>query len=198
MIEQYVHLYEKLPLGVAGVCMGLALVLGHLAALVKPRQVQELAAAACASARAGQALLIIDFVWIALLLWDSPANPLRMDLFDFTFARGYLLLACPVVCYTLCCYSRQNLFGRALGLFLLLLGAVPLTAAYLKEPETRILIPLWWYPVLTAAIFWVPMPYLLRDWVAWLGRHLRVMRVLALAGLLYGAALLTCALLYWS
>lgn len=198
MIEPYVHIYEKLPLGVAGVCMGLALVLGHLAALLYPRQVQELAARACTSVRLGQLLLVVDFIWIVLLLWDSPGNPLRMDLFDFNGIRLYLLIACPVVCYTLCMHSQQNLFGRALGLFLLLLGIVPLTAAFLKEPETRVLIPLWWYPVLTVAILWVPMPYLLRDWVAWLGKRVALMRTLAAAGLLYGAAVLICAILYWS
>lgn len=198
MIDQYIHLYEKIPLATAGVCMGLALTLGHLAAALYPRQVQALLAQACASVKLGQLLLTVDFLWIALLLWNSPNNPLRMELFDFDFARGYLLIACPLVWYTLCFYSKANLFGRSLGLFLLLLGIVPLTAAFLKEPTTRILIPLWWYPVLTVAILWVPMPYLLRDWVAWLGRHTQLFRVLALVGLAYGVALLTCALLFWS
>ena len=177
--------------------MGVALVAGHLVALLWPRQVQGLLAQACASVRAGQALLTLDMVWIALLLWDAPGNPLRMELFDFSFARGFLRLACPVVWYVLCRFSRQNLFGRALGLFLLLLGIVPLTAAFLKEPETRILIPLWWYPVLTVALFWVPKPYLLRDWLARLGAHPLLFRMLALAGLVYGAAVLICAILYW-
>lgn len=198
MVEQYIHIYEKLPLSVAGVCMGLALVAGHLVALLRPQQVQGLLAQACASARWGQALLTVDFVWILLLLWDSASNPMRMELFDFNFARRFLLIACPVVWYTLCAYSKTNLFGRALGLFLLLLGIVPLTAAYLKEPETRILIPLWWYPVLTVAILWVPMPYLLRDWVAWLGERPRLFRGLAAAGLVYGVAVLACAIFFWT
>lgn len=197
MVESYVHIYEKLPLSVAGVCMGVVLVVAHLVALVWPRQVQGLMSWACGSARVGQALLIFDFVWIMLLLWDSPSNPMRMELFDFSMARGALLVLSPVVCAVLCAYSRQNLFGRALGLFLLLLGIVPLTAAYLKEPETRILIPLWWYPVLTAAIFLVPMPYLLRDCLYWLQKRVTLFRLLALAGLAYGAAVLACAILYW-
>ena len=198
MIEQYVHLYEKISLSAAGICMGLALVAGHLAAVLRPQQMLGLLGHACASARWGQALLTLDFVWILLLLWDSPANPLRMELFDFAPMRGILLILCPVVWYTLCRYSKQNLFGRALGLFLLLLGIIPLTAAYLKEPESRILIPLWWYPVLTVSLFWVPMPYLLRDWVGLLSSRPRLVRVLALAGLAYGAAVLTCAILFWS
>ena len=177
--------------------MGVMLVVAHLVAFMWPRQVQGMLGQVCASVRAGQALLTLDMVWIALLLWDSPGNPLRMELFDFSFARGALLVACPVVWYVLCRYSRQNLFGRALGLFLLLLGIVPLTAAYLKEPETRLLIPLWWYPVLTMALLWVPKPYLLRDWLARLDGHPQLFRVLALAGLVYGAAVLTCAILFW-
>lgn len=197
MVEQYIHLYEKLSLGTAGVCMGLALVLGHMVAAVYPQQTLRLAARACESSTAGKALLVLDFVWIALLLLDVPGNPLRMDLYDFSPARQFLLLACPVVCYIMCAHSGPNLFGRALGVFLLLLGIVPLSAAYLKEPETRILIPLWWYPVLACAIFWVPKPYLLRDWVAWLRLRPGLVRVLACAGAAYGAAVLICALLFW-
>lgn len=198
MVEQYIHIYEKIPLPVAGICMGLALLLGHLVAVVKPRLCMDAAAYLCSSVKWGQALFTVDIIWIALLLWDSPVNPLRMELFDFTFARGMLLLACPIVWYTLCTYSRVNLFGRSLGLFLLLLGIVPLSAAYLKEPATRVLIPLWWYPVLTASILWVAMPYLLRDWVNWLRERPLLVRLLALAGAVYGGAVLGCAILYWS
>lgn len=198
MVEQYVHLYERIPLSVAGVCMGLALILGHLAALLWPRQVAGLLAEACEKPQWAQALLTLDFVWIFMLLWPHPTNPLCMDLFDFNSVRGALMIACPVVWYTLCYHSKKNLMGRALGLFLLLMGIVPLSAAFLKEPLTRLLIPIWWYPVLIVAILLVPMPYLLRDGLAWLGARLRLWRWLALAGLLYGVALLVCALLFWT
>lgn len=197
MVDQYIHIYEKIGLFPAGVCMGLALVAGHLVAALWPRKVLGLIRRANGSTLCGQTLLTIDFVWIALLLWDSPANPLRMDLFDFNFARGWLLIACPIVCWTLCTHSQQNLLGRAVGLFLLLLGIVPLSAAFLKAPETRILIPLWWYPVLTYATLLVPMPWLLRDVAGFFESRPRLTRVLALAGLAYGAAILTCAFLYW-
>ena len=197
MLDQYIHIYEKIGLFPAGLCMGLALVAGHLAAALWPRETLGLIRQANATPLCGQALLTLDFVWIALLLWNSPANPLRMDLFDFNAARGPLLIACPIFCYVLCVHSRQNLLGRAVGLFLLLLGIVPLTAAYLKEPETRLLIPLWWYPVLTFAILLVPMPWLLRDVAGYFEARPRLTRVLALGGLAYGAAMITCAFLYW-
>lgn len=198
MVDQYIHIYEKIGLFPAGVCMGLALVVGHLVAAVWPQETLRLALKANASARCGQALLTIDFLWIMLLLWDSPSNPLRMDLFDFNSVRGILIIACPIIWYILCAHSKQNLLGRALGLFLLLLGIVPMSAAFLKDPSTRILIPAWWYPVLTGAILLVPLPYLLRDAMEWLLARPRLTRVLALAGLAYGAAILTCAFLFWS
>lgn len=198
MVENWIHPYEEIPLGTVGVVMGVILLLVHLGALICPGEALRLARAAASSVRFGQALLIFDFVWIALLLWGSPANPLRMELFDFEGLRTPLLVACPVVCYVLCTQSKQNLTGRALGLFLLLLGIVPLTAAYLKEPVTRILIPLWWYPVLCVAILWVPKPYLLRDWLTWFAGRLSLTRLLAALGVSYAVAVLTCAILFWS
>lgn len=197
MVEQHIHIYEKIGLFPAGLIMGLALVFAHLVVALWPRKTLELLSGINSSARWGQALLTLDFVWILLLLWNSPHNPLRMDLFDFNFVRGYLIIACPVVWYALCAHSQQNLFGRALGLFLLLLGIVPMSAAFLKEPETRVLIPLWWYAALTFAILLVPMPWLLRDGISWLTSRPRLTRALALAGMLYGVAMVACAFLYW-
>lgn len=190
-----IHIYEQIPLTTVEVVMGLVLIVGHLVALVWSKQVQTVMQEACRTPLWAQILTIIDFVWIFLLLWDAPWNALRMDLFDFEGLRTTLVVLCPVMCYTLCSYSKQNLMGRALGLFLLLLGLIPLEAAFLKDPATRILIPLWWYPVLTAAIIWVAMPYLLRDWVDGLARHPRIFRLLALVGMLYGVLLFTCAFL---
>lgn len=194
---QAIHIYERIPLSTAGIVMGILLVVGHLIALLYGKQVMHALKAACHTSLPAQILTILDFVWIALLLWDAPWNVLRMDLFDFEGLRGVLLVLCPVMCYTLCAYSKQNLLGRALGLFLLLLGIIPLEAAFLKEPVTRILIPLWWYPVLTVAILWVAMPYLLRDWVDMLERRPRLFRTLALCGLFYGMVLLSCAILFF-
>ncbi len=197
MVDNWIHPYEEIPLSVAGVVMGSALLLAHLLVVLRPWETLDMIRRAVSSVRVGQCMLVFDFAWIALLLWGNPSNPLRMELFDFEGLRMPLLLACPVVCYVLCTQSTQNLTGRALGLFLLMLGIVPLSAAYLKEPATRVLIPLWWYPVLCAAILWVPKPYLLRDWLEWLVRRPLLARMLAVFGAVYAIAILVCALLFW-
>ena len=77
------------------------------------------------------------------------------------------------------------------------MAIVPLSAAFLKDPITRLLIPIWWYPVLTVAMFWIVKPYLLRDWAAWLRKHPLLYNIGAWSGLIYGAAILVCAILFW-
>lgn len=197
MIEQHIHLYEQLPLFGTGIAMGIILILIHLAAILQPNLVLGTLSKAHLRPQWGAALMCVDFVWIALLLLDAPWNPLTMPLFSFEFSRSILLFLCPVVCFVMCVKSQDHLFARALALFLLLLALVPMSAAFLKDPITRILIPLWWYPVLTVAMFWIVKPYLLRDWTAWLQKHMKVYHMAAWAGLAYGVAILACAILFW-
>ncbi len=197
MYEQYSHLYDRLPLGATGIVMGCILILLHLVAIKWPEQAKKVLCLTHLRPQWGALLMCIDFVWIVLLLIKADWNPLSMPLFTFEAFRPYLLFASPLVCFVMCTKSTEHLFARALGLFLLLLAIVPLSAAFLKAPVTRLLIPIWWYPVLTVAMFWIVKPYLLRDWAAWLARHSVVYTCAAWLGLAYGLAVLTCAILFW-
>ena len=196
MYDQYLHIYEKLPLGVAGLLMGLVLVALHSYALLSPEKVKAALAGAAENDKAGRILLTVDFIWIFLLLLDVSWNPLRMNLFDFNSFRGILIIICPIIWFVLYGEKKSLIFPRALGLFLLLLAIVPLTAAFLKEPATRLLIPIWWYPVLTVAMFWVGKPYLLRDWAAWYTARPALYKYSNLFGLTYGALVLVCSF-FW-
>lgn len=197
MYEQYAHLYDRLPLSGTGITMGCILLLIHIVALLFPAAVCGAMNRTHLRPQWGMLLMCIDFVWIALLLLKADWNPLCMPLFFFESFRNLLLFACPVVCWVMCTKSTEHLFARALGLFLLLMAIVPLSAAFLKDPVTRLLIPIWWYPVLTVAMVWIVKPYLLRDWAAWLTAHPRLYLAGAWAGLLYAAALLVCAICFW-
>ncbi len=198
MYDQFIHIYEKLPLAGTGIVMGLALILLHSPALFCTDGTIRFLRSLHKATRAGQLLLGIDLLWFALLLLDVEWNPLRMELFEFEPMRGIILLLCPIAWVVLSNMVKENLFARALGMFLLMLAIVPLSAAFLKEPATRLLIPIWWYPVLTVAMFWVAKPYLFRDWVEKFTARPGLVRATAAFGMLYGAAVFICALAFWN
>ena len=117
MFDLPIHVYERIPLSSAGVVMGLVLLLVHLAAVAYPGQVAGLLALACRDVRFAKALLVVDCAWAALLLWDSPSNPLMISLYDFEGIRTILLFICLAVCAWLgvwrghsCCWRRRHLF----------------------------------------------------------------------------------------
>ena len=191
------HLYETLSLAPTGFTMGMVLMLLSLYVLVCPEHFRRQLASVHAKSSAGTVLLGIDILWVAILLFKADWNPLCMPLFEFEFSRGLLLILCPIIWFVLSSMAKEQLFARALGLFLLLMAIVPMSAAFLQDPATRILIPLWWYPVLTVAMFWVGKPYLFRDWMNWLVQRPALISGIAVFNFVYGLAICTCAGLFW-
>lgn len=191
------HLYESLALAPTGFAMGMALMLLSLYVLLCPEQFRKQLRAVHAKSSAGTVLLGIDFLWVALLLLKADWNPLCMPLFEFESFRGILLILCPIIWFIMSSMIKEQIFARALGFFLLLMAIVPMSAAFMKDPATRILIPLWWYPVLTVAMFWVGKPYLFRDWVNWLVQRPRLIAWIAAGNFIYGLGICTCAGLFW-
>ena len=191
------HLYETLSLAPTGFTMGMVLMLLSLYVLVCPEHFRRQLASVHAKSSAGTVLLGIDILWVALLLFKADWNPLCMPLFEFEFSRGLLLILCPIIWFVLSSMAKEQLFARALGMFLLLMAIVPMSAAFLQDPATSILIPLWWYPVLTVAMFWVGKPYLFRDWMNWLVKRPALISGIAVFNFVYGLAICTCAGLFW-
>jgi hypothetical protein len=72
-----------------------------------------------------------------------------------------------------------------------------LEAAFLKDPTSRLLVPVFAYAMLTASMFCVGMPYLFRDAINWATAKSTRWTLLSAAGLLYGLATLSCALAFW-
>jgi hypothetical protein len=92
---------------------------------------------------------------------------------------------------------RDFLAVRALGVVGLMAASPLLESAFLKDPGTRLLVPVYAYALLTASMFWVGMPYLFRDAVEWVTATKQRWTMLSLAGLGYGITTLVCALLFW-
>ena len=191
------HIYESLPLAPTGFTMGMLLMLLSLYVLLCPTTFCRQLGSVHAKSSAATVLLGINFIWVALLLFKADWNPLCMPLFEFENFRGILLILCPVVWFVMSSMNKEQLFARALGMFLLLMAIVPMSAAFMKDPASRILIPLWWYPVLTVALFWVGKPYLFRDWMNWLTKRPALISGMAVFNFVYGLVICTCAGLFW-
>lgn len=194
------HPYEKLSLFTVGLIFGLCLVGIHLVMLVKPEPAKRFLKQFPRNALIGQVLMGIGLAWFWLLV--APENmgvlsSLSMDFGEFNSAKPLLRIGVPVALVLVCISVRDFLAVRALGLVCLMLAAPLLEAAFLEEPVTRLLIPIYCYAMITKALFWVGKPYVFRDVVNWATADARRWSMLALGGLGYGLAVTICALFFW-
>jgi hypothetical protein len=94
-------------------------------------------------------------------------------------------------------YVKEFVAVRALG-FLMILAAAPiLDSAFLQEPQSRLLLVAFSYAIAVKGMFWVGMPYLMRDQIRWVLAEPARYKIGAAAGAIYGAAILVCAILWW-
>ena len=168
--------------------------------LAKPRIVQGWLKKFPRNAMAGQVVLGIAIAWFWLLVAPDglgKLSALQMDLGEFNGAKPLLRLLAPAALVAVAISVRDFLAVRALGLLGLMIAAPLLQAAFLKDPSSRLLIPIFAYAMLTASLFMVGMPYLFRDAVTWLCASAKRWNGFAIAGLLYGMVTLICALAFW-
>lgn len=138
----------------------------------------------------GVALLLGCLVWSLFLAT-------HMDMGEFYTLRRWLFLILPAAFLLMVVYVPEFLAVRALGTVLLLAASPVLHAAFLQPPVTRLLLPILAYVWIIGGMFLVGMPYLMRDGVAWLTASKTRFKLAALAGAVYGALILGCALIFW-
>lgn len=196
MLEDlYNYLYHQeetggIPLKGTGIAVALALLASHIAALLKGGQAQAFLKAFPRNYGWGVALLSIDFVWGMMCL----AN---MDMGEFYTLRNYFLYLVPVGFVLVLVYVREFLAVRALGTLLLLIAGIVLQAAFLQPQASRLLLPIISYVWIIAGLFFVGMPYLMRDWVTWVTANPLRWKAATVGGVAYGAVLLVAALLWY-
>jgi len=185
------HLYEQLfNLQGLGIALGLLLLATHLFALLRPEQTQAFLKAFPRHKEIGIALMALNFLW-----WFWIIS--KVDLGEFHTVRRSLQMALPVMFVLVVLFVDEFLAARALGFFFLLLACPLLDVAFQKPPAGRLLIPILCYVWIGFALFWVGMPYLLRDQIAWVSASAKRWRGMAIGGLFYGGAVLICALVFW-
>ena len=194
------HPYQLLSLFTTGLVLAIWLIGVHALMLAKPAMVQGFLKKFPRNDQLGQIVMGVGLAWFWLLIAPDhlgKLSALSMDLGEFNSAKGLLQWAVPVSLILVCRSVRDFLAVRALGLFGLMVAAPLLGAAFLKDPSSRLLVPLFAYIVLTVSMFCVGMPYLFRDAVTWVTADQKRWTLLSIAGLGYGVATLVCAFAFW-
>ncbi len=187
----YDFLYDPgIPLKGMGVIIGVWLIVTHGFALLKPATVKPFLQQFPRNENIGMAMVVAAFVW-SFIIWSC------MDLGEFFKIERPVQLVLVAGCIGVITYVKEFLAVRALG-FLMILAAAPiLESAFLEEPRTRLLIVAFAYVIALKGMFWVGMPYLMRDGIKWTLAEEPRYTIGAVAGAAYGAIVLVCALAFW-
>lgn len=194
------HFYERLTLFPTGMFLGVMLIIGHAFLLIKSQASQDFLRKFPRNQKIGQWLLGLGLLWFWLLI--APANKgfisfLAMDMTEFNAAKPLLRLLLPVIYVLVAMSITEFLSVRAFGLLGLLAAQPLLDSAFMRDPSSRLLIPLWTYALITVSLFSVGMPYLFRDAVTWVTAKPARWKGFCGAGLAYGVAMVVCALAFW-
>ena len=179
-----------LQLQTVGIIVGAVLLISHLIALLQPGKVMPWLRALPRNYPFGAALMALNFFWV-FVIWTE------MDLGEFFTIERPIQVVIVVAGISVVLFVTEFLAVRAVGMFLILLAAPILDSAFLKMPDTRLLLVLLAYVGAVAGIFFVGMPYLLRDAIAWVSSKTARWKVASLAGAVYGALLLVCAVMFF-
>jgi hypothetical protein len=172
-----------LSLGLAMVLTGLLLVLAHGWALLKPAKAKQWLQRFPRSTEIGYALLFVATVWAWILIY-------KIDLGEFSNWKTRLLIIIPVAAFLTGKYVNEFLAARALGMVALLAAEPLLEAAWMRPEAGRLFLVILAYVWIVFAMFWIGMPYVLRDQIAWVTKEEGRWRAAAFAGIVYGAILL--------
>lgn len=177
-------------LQLVGVIVGLALLGSHLYALMQSGTCQKWLKNFPRSRAAGTVLITIAGFWSFVLINT-------MDLGEFSRLRNVMLVAIVAGAFLAWRYVEEFLAVRALGMLALLAADPLLEAAYLRPEETRLLLVVLAYAWIILGLFWVGMPWVLRDQISWVIGSKERFKAAGIGGVAYGAVVLACAALFW-
>lgn len=186
----YKAIYTGLSLQAAGIIVGAFLILIHLVPMLKPAATKEWLVKLPRSQNVGTWVLTIAFIW-ALIVATS------MDLGEFARMRYLAQFALPAMYLSLLFYTNEYLGARSVGILVLLAACPILEAAFQQPPQTRVLLSALAFVWILLALFWVGMPFTMRDQISWVTKSDGRFKLATFAGLGYGVLILICAVTFW-
>ena len=134
----------------------------------------------------GIVLLTIALFWCLWLLST-------IEMGEFASFRRPLLIALPIGYILVMRFVDEFLAVRALGILCLLAAEPLLDAAFLRYEMSRLVVTVFAYLLVIAGLFWVTLPYLLRDQINWTTGSNARWRIVSGGALIYGAVTLVLA-----
>jgi len=177
-----------LTLKPAMIFVGLVLLAAHAFAWFKGRGLQAWLREFPRNREAGVVLTIVAGAWFFFLVK-------HMDLGDFDTWRPVVLVGTPIAAALAIAFIPDFLAVRALGTCALLAAEPLLESAFLRDEVLRLPLVVLVYVWLLFGMFWVGMPYTLRDQIDWVTASEKRWRAATFAGLAYGALILAGGLL---
>ena len=116
---------------------------------------------------------------------------------EFSAFRRPLLIALPIGYLLALRFVGEFLAVRALGILCLLAAEPLLDAAFLRYETSRLLITVFAYVLIVAGLFWVAIPYVLRDQINWSSRSVFRWCFLHAIALIYGSVILVFAFMQY-
>jgi uncharacterized protein with PQ loop repeat len=176
----------NLSLQTIGIVAGVLLVLISLPGLIKPVLIQNWLKRFPRSNLAGFILLTLALIWSFWLL-------ATMEMGEFSSFRRPLLIVLPIGFVLVLRFVEEFLAVRALGILCLLAAEPMLEAAFLRYETSRLFVTVLAYLLVLAGLFWVTMPYLLRDQINWSARTATRWHTMHGIAAAYGLTILACA-----
>jgi hypothetical protein len=193
--DLYDYLYHQnptggIPLKGTGIVVALALILSHVWALKNTAQTQAFLKSFPRAFHWGVILLTIDVIWGVFALSN-------MDMGEFFNMRRTFIMITIGGYVAVLVYVKEFLAVRALGALMLLVAGPVLTAAFLQPQTSRLLLPILAYVWIIVGMYFIGMPFLMRDWINWLLAKQQRWNLAVYSGIGYGAVLLVTALLFY-
>jgi hypothetical protein len=191
----YLYLYHLtpdggIPMKGTGIVLGLALLGSHLYAYLNPEPAKAFLRDFPRNYPWGVILLTIGFIWSMMIIQ-------HMDMGEFFHLRRWFLLIVPAGFVGVLFYVREFLSVRALGSLMLLAAGPVLCSAFLQPQTSRLLLPILAYAWIIAGMFFVGMPFLMRDAIDWVTGNAARWKLAALSGIAYGGLLLAAAIAFY-
>src|ERR1700730_7697979 len=172
----------QITLQTAGLVVGVFLLFISLIALFRPEFAQDVAKKFPRSRVAGIILLTFALIWNIWLL-------ATIEMGEFSSFRRPLLIALPIGYVLILRFVDEFLAVRALGILCLLAAEPLLDAAFLRYEIPRLVVTVFAYLLIIAGLFWVAIPYVLRDQINWSARSVFRWRFLHVIALISGGVL---------